>query len=91
MGILLSSVVFQLSKLCSLLLKASRSVAGEEGWDPLVSGEAVGTLIEVCIILQLAFDSKCQSILHFNGISILASHKEFKDSNLCLRIYSNEH
>lgn len=42
-----ASVVFQLSKLCSLLLKASRMVAGEEGWDPLVPGIAIGTLVEV--------------------------------------------
>ncbi|MCO5596749.1 hypothetical protein L7F22_050818 [Adiantum nelumboides] len=46
-----ASVVFQLSKLCSLLLKAARSVAGEEGWDPLVPGIAVGTLVEVDKIL----------------------------------------
>eukprot|EP00250_Pteridium_aquilinum_P016715 c23252_g1_i1 orf=383-3940(-) len=46
-----ASVVFQLSKLCSLLLKAARAVAGEEGWDPLVPGVAVGTLVEVDRIL----------------------------------------
>ncbi|GAQ78092.1 water dikinase [Klebsormidium nitens] len=42
-----ASVVFQLSKLCSLLLKALRDVIGGGGWDALVSGSAVGTLVSV--------------------------------------------
>lgn len=42
-----ASVVFQLSKLSSRLLKALRMVAGEEGWDPIVPGTAIGTLVEV--------------------------------------------
>ncbi|KAG6548416.1 hypothetical protein Mapa_009902 [Marchantia paleacea] len=42
-----ASVVFQISKLCSLLLKAVRDVSGSEGWDALMPGTAVGTLVEV--------------------------------------------
>lgn len=42
------SVIFQVSKLCTLLLKAIRSVIGSQGWDVLVSGAAVGTLVQVC-------------------------------------------
>lgn len=42
-----ASVVFQLSKLCSLLLKGLRDVIGGGGWDALVSGSAVGTLVSV--------------------------------------------
>ncbi|KAL3702008.1 hypothetical protein R1sor_020030 [Riccia sorocarpa] len=42
-----ASVVFQISKLCSLLLKAVRDVSGSEGWDALMPGIATGTLVEV--------------------------------------------
>lgn len=42
-----ASVVFQLAKLCSLLLKAVRATAGGEGYDTLMPGKAVGTLVEV--------------------------------------------
>eukprot|EP00850_Spirogloea_muscicola_P003513 SM000014S00301 [mRNA] locus=s14:501177:507786:- [translate_table: standard] len=42
-----ASVVFQLAKLCSLLLKAVRQVAGVEGWDALMTGTAVGKLVKV--------------------------------------------
>ncbi|GLJ26894.1 hypothetical protein SUGI_0526130 [Cryptomeria japonica] len=42
-----ASVVFQVSKLCSLLLKAVRSLSGGHGWDTLVPGKAIGTLVEV--------------------------------------------
>ncbi|KAL2649665.1 hypothetical protein R1flu_017793 [Riccia fluitans] len=42
-----ASVVFQISKLCSLLLKAVREVSGSEGWDALMPGTAIGTLVEV--------------------------------------------
>ncbi|CAI5966357.1 unnamed protein product [Closterium sp. NIES-65] len=42
-----SSVVFQLAKLTSLLLRVMRSVLGAEGWDVLVPGTAVGKLVEV--------------------------------------------
>lgn len=58
-----ASVVFQLSKLCSLLLKAARTVAGEEGWDPLVPGIAVGTLVEVDRILPGSLPSSAGPIV----------------------------
>lgn len=41
------SVVFQLSKLLSMLLKALRTVLGSEGWDVLMPGTATGRLIQV--------------------------------------------
>ncbi|CAI5967224.1 unnamed protein product [Closterium sp. NIES-64] len=41
------TVVFQLAKLTSLLLRVMRSVLGAEGWDVLVPGTAVGKLVEV--------------------------------------------
>lgn len=42
-----AGVIFQVSKLCTLLLKAVRGVLGSEGWDVLVPGVAVGTLKQV--------------------------------------------
>ncbi|KAK9842786.1 hypothetical protein WJX74_002436 [Apatococcus lobatus] len=42
-----ASMVFQLSKLAGLLLKASRLAIGDAAWDALVTGEAVGKLVEV--------------------------------------------
>ena len=39
--------MFQLAKLCSLLLKAVRQVAGGEGWDTLMPGVALGKLVVV--------------------------------------------
>ncbi|KAK9806719.1 hypothetical protein WJX72_000486 [[Myrmecia] bisecta] len=42
-----ASVVFQLSKLCSLLLKATRLATGGAEWDALVAGSASGKLVEV--------------------------------------------
>ena len=36
-----SSLVFQLSKLCSLLLKASRLSVGGAAWDALVAGALI--------------------------------------------------
>ncbi|KAK9082642.1 hypothetical protein Scep_029113 [Stephania cephalantha] len=42
-----AGVVFQVSKLCTLLLKAVRSILGSQGWDVLVPGIAVGTLVKV--------------------------------------------
>lgn len=41
------SVIFQVSKLCTLLLKAARSTIGSQGWDVIVPGAAVGTLLLV--------------------------------------------
>ncbi|CAL8462111.1 g1642 [Coccomyxa elongata] len=42
-----ASVVFQLSKLVTLLLKAARLNTGAGAWDALVAGEVVGRLMEV--------------------------------------------
>ncbi|KAF7837081.1 phosphoglucan, water dikinase, chloroplastic [Senna tora] len=42
-----ASVIFQVSKLCTLLLKAVRSTLGSQGWDVLVPGDTFGTLIQV--------------------------------------------
>lgn len=43
-----ASVVFQLSKLCSMLLRATGMVAGGlDDWDVIVGGEARGVLVEV--------------------------------------------
>lgn len=41
------SVIFQVSKLCILLLKAVRSTLGSDGWDVLVPGAVLGTLVQV--------------------------------------------
>ena len=43
----LSSVIFQVPKLCTVLLKAVRVVIGSSGWDVLVPGVAHGALIQV--------------------------------------------
>lgn len=42
-----ASVVFQIAKLCSLLLRAIRSTAGGDGFDVIMPGRATGTLVEV--------------------------------------------
>ncbi|KAG5252100.1 phosphoglucan, water dikinase [Salix suchowensis] len=42
-----AGVIFQVSKLCTLLLKAVRSTLGSRGWDILVPGAAIGTLVQV--------------------------------------------
>ncbi|GAB2221724.1 hypothetical protein Droror1_Dr00012910 [Drosera rotundifolia] len=42
-----AGVIFQVSKLCSFLLKAVRRALGSQGWDVLVPGSASGTLVEV--------------------------------------------
>ncbi|GJN13331.1 hypothetical protein PR202_gb00023 [Eleusine coracana subsp. coracana] len=42
-----SSVIFQVSKLCTLLLKAARTVLGSSVWDVLVPGVAHGALVQV--------------------------------------------
>ncbi|KAA3480288.1 phosphoglucan, water dikinase, chloroplastic [Gossypium australe] len=42
-----AGVIFQVSKLCSLLLKAVRTALGSEGWDVLVPGVVSGTLVQV--------------------------------------------
>lgn len=42
-----AGVIFQVSKLCTVLLKAVRTALGSQGWDVLVPGAASGTLIQV--------------------------------------------
>eukprot|EP00887_Chlorella_sp_A99_P004965 scaffold4.g4965.t1 len=42
-----ASVIFQLSKLCSLLLRAAGLVAGASPYDVIVGGEAAGVLLAV--------------------------------------------
>ncbi|KAK6266128.1 hypothetical protein QUC31_016965 [Theobroma cacao] len=42
-----AGVIFQVSKLCTLLLKAVRAALGLQGWDVLVPGVASGTLVQV--------------------------------------------
>lgn len=42
-----AGVIFQVSKLCTLLLKAVRTALGSLGWDVLVPGVAHGTLLQV--------------------------------------------
>ncbi|CAA7404779.1 unnamed protein product [Spirodela intermedia] len=42
-----AGVIFQVSKFCTLLLKAARISLGSQGWDVLVPGVARGTLLQV--------------------------------------------
>ncbi|XVF65426.1 hypothetical protein PTKIN_Ptkin09bG0248300 [Pterospermum kingtungense] len=42
-----AGVIFQVSKLCTLLLKAVRKVLDSQGWDVLVPGVVSGTLFQV--------------------------------------------
>ncbi|KAL6970881.1 Phosphoglucan, water dikinase, chloroplastic [Sarracenia purpurea var. burkii] len=42
-----AGVIFQVSKLCTLLLKAVRTSVGSQGWDVLVPGVASGILVQV--------------------------------------------
>lgn len=46
-----AGVIFQVSKLCTLLLKAVRRALGSQGWDVLVPGDAHGTLVQVQTIV----------------------------------------
>lgn len=50
-------MVFQVSKLATLLLKAVRRTIGSSGWDVLVPGDAFGELIQVNIILSISYSS----------------------------------
>ncbi|CAA7017203.1 unnamed protein product [Microthlaspi erraticum] len=42
-----AGIIFQISKLCTVLLKAVRNSLGSEGWDVIVPGSAAGTLVQV--------------------------------------------
>ncbi|KAK3262633.1 2,3-dihydroxyphenylpropionate/2,3-dihydroxicinnamic acid 1,2-dioxygenase, partial [Cymbomonas tetramitiformis] len=56
-----ASVVFQLSKLCTAMLKATRAATGASAWDAIVSGSAEGTLVEVDRIVPGALPSGAAS------------------------------
>ncbi|XP_020571263.1 phosphoglucan, water dikinase, chloroplastic-like [Phalaenopsis equestris] len=43
-----SSIIFQVSKLCTVLLKALQTTLGSLGWDVLVPGVVHGTFLQVC-------------------------------------------
>ncbi|CAH9136523.1 unnamed protein product [Cuscuta epithymum] len=42
-----AGVVFQVSKLCTLLLKSTRRTLGSHGWDVLIPGDSYGKLLQV--------------------------------------------
>ncbi|XP_048629319.1 phosphoglucan, water dikinase, chloroplastic-like [Brassica napus] len=42
-----AGIIFQISKLCTVLLKAVRNTLGSEGWDVIVPGSTSGTLVQV--------------------------------------------
>jgi hypothetical protein len=50
-----SSIIFQVSKLCTVLLKAARAVLGSSVWDVLVPGVAHGTLVQVYLTFLFLF------------------------------------
>lgn len=52
-----AGVIFQVSKLCTLLLKAVRTSVGSQGWDVLVPGATSGTLVQVESIIPGALPS----------------------------------
>ncbi|KAL8162946.1 hypothetical protein V2J09_014435 [Rumex salicifolius] len=55
-----AGVVFQVSKLSTLLLKATRKTLASEGWDVLVSGSSQGTLVQVDSIFPESLPSSIQ-------------------------------
>lgn len=57
-------MIFQVSKLCTLLLKAVRSTVGSQGWDVLVPGAALGTLVQVTLIslIEIASNTRLSSL-----------------------------
>lgn len=52
-----AGIIFQVSKLCTLLLKAVRSTLSSQGWDVLVPGAAVGKLVQVDRIIPGSLSS----------------------------------
>lgn len=56
-----ANVVFQVSKLTSFLLKASRQAAGQSAWDIIVPGISRGRLVEVNSIDSIALPSNISS------------------------------
>jgi phosphoglucan,water dikinase len=67
-----ASVVFQIAKLCSLLLKAIRSTAGGDGFDVIMPGRATGTLVEVDRIVPGSLPSSITG----NNIILLVKHAD---------------
>ncbi|KAK1593005.1 hypothetical protein Q3G72_034339 [Acer saccharum] len=55
-----AGVIFQVSKLCTLLLKAVRSTLGSQGWDVLVPGDALGKLVQVESIIPGSLPSSME-------------------------------
>lgn len=56
-----SNVVFQISKMTSMLLKAARHASGQTAWDTLVPGISRGKLVEVNNIDSIALPSRIRS------------------------------
>ncbi|ESQ32164.1 hypothetical protein EUTSA_v10003634mg [Eutrema salsugineum] len=52
-----AGIIFQISKLCTVLLKAVRNSLGSEGWDVIVPGSTSGTLVQVESIVPGSFPS----------------------------------
>uniref|UniRef100_A0A2P2L2M0 Phosphoglucan water dikinaseic n=1 Tax=Rhizophora mucronata TaxID=61149 RepID=A0A2P2L2M0_RHIMU len=71
-----AGVVFQVSKLSTLLLKAARSTLGSQGWDVLVPGAAIGTFIPVESIVPGSLPSTA------NGPVILLVNKADGDEEV---------
>ncbi|KAJ0957841.1 putative phosphoglucan, water dikinase [Helianthus annuus] len=55
-----AGIIFQVSKLCTMLLKAVRTTLGSQGFDVLVPGLAHGTLIQVEKIIPGALPSSVE-------------------------------
>ncbi|KAJ7532990.1 hypothetical protein O6H91_13G028200 [Diphasiastrum complanatum] len=53
-----ASVVFQLAKLCSLMLKSVRTSMGGAGWDALMPGKVVGKLVEEKVVFVTCEDEE---------------------------------
>lgn len=67
-----SSVIFQVSKLCTLLLKAVRTALGSSGWDVLVPGVAHGTLVQVSFVIKF----QCSIYFDIRSLDMLLSDAE---------------
>ncbi|KAI7741630.1 hypothetical protein M8C21_017639 [Ambrosia artemisiifolia] len=55
-----AGIIFQVSKLCTMLLKAVRTTLGSQGFDVLVPGLAHGTLVQVEKIIPGALPSSVE-------------------------------
>ncbi|XP_073013103.1 phosphoglucan, water dikinase, chloroplastic isoform X2 [Typha latifolia] len=71
-----AGVIFQVSKLCTLLLKAVRITLGSSGWDVLVPGVAHGTLVQVETIVPGSLPSS------INGPVVLVVNKADGDEEV---------